>query len=279
MNAVFPPQLSPSQQSDFHQILRSAARANVPLELNGCSIDELQNELHKHYDERGCLTDISNHPSADFPPTYLIALSIFATTGRSDLVLDRLTLAADVNDELASVSRSVWLYVALMCLVASAGMAVYAVSSAPVIRGMRADMRLVPRHDVSQMPFAVQHAATIAVALAGITCILVGLVWATGFAAWSTQLLGGNRYRQSRYAALRKRIELSTREFSNPTTLATRDARNLVSSRLAKLRIVVPMTVLVLVGGLGVMTYCWLLFTPLISLIHDLSTTINQGGY
>jgi len=250
------------QQAEFHGILRAARLVGVPIDLSGRSIDELQT-LKSWTDE--------------MPEAYRASMVAFVTTGRSDLALERLQLRHDVDAALTAVTRSVWLYLSLMLFVAAIGMATFATFSTPKIESMRADMSLLPQASIGNGPSGLTrgisatglYAAALVCSLGSLG--LVGLLGMTRFAATSIAWLGGNRYRSIRRAALAKKISQSRSGDRLASDLSGNYLQSLAVSRLTRLRVITPIILITLLGGGGAMAYGWLLFSPLVSLIYDLS--------
>lgn len=272
------------QLQEFHAVLRAAQMSGVALDLDGRLIDQLesQSQLRFSSDSRtGNAVQESVEDWTDaFPDAYAASLSAFVQTGRSDLALDRLYLKHAVDRDLTLVSRSTWLYLALMMMVAATGMMVFATFSTPMIESMRADMELSPsqgdsdRVNLLNKGLSATSLVWLALVTFGVAILLVVVVSTTRFAAWSVGWIGGSQYRVALSAVLDERIRQSKSDDKSALTLSSNYLQKIASSRLVRLRIVVPLLLIILVGGGGVMAYCWLLFSPLIALIHELSNAM-----
>ncbi|TWT95027.1 hypothetical protein [Neorhodopirellula pilleata] len=253
------------QHAEFHAILRAARLTGVPMDLGGRSIDELE--------MRTSWTD-------EMPETYMASLVAFVTTGRSDLALERLQLSNDIDAALTTVTRSVWLYLSLMLIVAAIGMVVFAKFSTPTIEAMRADMALLPKASVGIGPTSLNrgisatylYAAALVCAFGSLAIVV--LIGTTRFAAESVAWIGGNRYRSTRNAAFAEKMLRSRLNDRSTSGLSHEYLQSLAASRLIRLRVLAPMILIILLGGGGAMAYGWLLFSPLVSLIYDLSESV-----
>lgn len=266
----------PQTLFEFHRILRAAETLGVKLDLGGKSINQLESDL----DQLSENDRLGSSWADTFPNAYVESLTAFVLSGRSDLALDRLHLRHCVDRELASVSRSTWLYLSLMMMVAAAGMLVFAHFSTPMIESIRVDLELMPSGaeptatGILNRGLSANGLYGLAIATFVVAILVFVIVTNTRFASWSVGWIGGVEYRWARSAALKARIEQSYDGASSSLHLSGGYLRKLASSKLMRLRVLTPLLLIVLVGGMGVMFYCWLLFSPLISLIYDLSNVM-----
>ncbi|MCM2371532.1 hypothetical protein [Aporhodopirellula aestuarii] len=221
------------------------------------------------------------------PTSYVSAFRVFQQTRRIDLILDSLTLTRTIADDLAGAVRPVWFYLAMMLVVATAGVAIFANFSSPKIAAIRADLELTPAGETSESWIAEPNLKGLLVALPLLAAGMILLGVTTKGSAAIVTGLGGRRYRTDRSRAVLAEIERarcgddSTSDPSarrNRLSLISRNAGSLAQHRLTRLKIGLPSLLIAVLGGGGALLYCLTLFGPLIWLIHDLATIATEHG-
>lgn len=267
------------QLEDFHKVIDCVRAIDVSLDCDANTLSKSKEIVDQQI----------RNQSADWhtglPESYADAFAVFVAGGDADLVLDRLSINSRTESHLARVVRSAWIYLGWMILLAAGGIAIFGAFSLPAIEAMRADMNLVPRHALRSMPAWFQYEASIVIVLVVVAFGLMGASMATRFPAWSAGWFGGNHYRRCRMRMIRSRVAKSLGDRTQGKSglaagkLFEQDyLQNQAVAQLSRLRVLVPIILIVFIGGMGVMTYCWMLFSPLIALIFDLSTNVFGEG-
>lgn len=228
----------------------------------------------------------NEEPTLTLPASYVSAFRIFQQTGRIDLVLDSLSLPSTIAGELASTVRPVWFYLALMLVVATAGITVFATISAPRVAAIREDLALMPAATTSDSWFAAPDINPLLILLPLLTIGMITLGLTTKGSATIVSGLGGRRYRTDRSRAVLANIERAREDADDKDYTGRRSRLSLMSAhafslaqhRLTRLRIGLPTLLVAVLGGGGALFYCLILFGPLIWLIHDLATIAAEQG-
>ena len=278
------------QLDEFHKVIDCVLAIDVPLDCNAITLADSKESVRTRI-ERVKIQSGSDKPDrpADWmeglPDSYVDSLAVFISGGDADVVLDRLTIRSKTESQLTRLVRSTWIYLAWMILLAAGGIAIYAKFSLPAIHSMRVDMTLLPRHLLRPPAAWFPYAWMIVAAL---TWLAIGLMIAstvTRFPAWSAGWFGGNRYRELRMQKIQSRVRSSLAvkeqelgDGGSAYLLDQRSLQNQAVSQITRLRVLVPIILIVVVGGLGVMLYCWMLFVPLVALIYDLSAGVVGEG-
>ncbi|TWT75412.1 hypothetical protein [Allorhodopirellula solitaria] len=239
------------------------------------------------------------------PTGYWSAYVGYAESERMDLVLDALTVRRAVTQDLAGTVRPVWFYLAAMTVVATAGIAIFSEFSLPRLAAIRADLTLLPSVEQTPSWLAIPRLGWLLVTLPLLVLALILLGLSARGSAAIANLLGGRRYRDAREVVTRARIEQaiwrrrddrieddhereaprSKNEKQSVTrvrrvgwSLVANSAASLAAHRLMRLRISLPMLLIAVLGGGGVLLYGLVLFGPLVMLIHDLATISTETG-
>lgn len=242
---------------------------------------------------------------SNLPSDYLSAYRAFAESERMDLVLDSLALRSAVSQDLAGTVRPVWFYLAAMSLVATMGVVVFSEFSLPRFAAIRADLALMPTAPVDESWLTLPPVRWLLVALPLLSLALVLLGLSTSGSACIASWLGGRRYRSARAVATNARMEQAIWRHRDDVENAASDSEtrsgtdrdyreiqtrrvgwtfvagstsSLADHRLLRLQIGLPMLLVAVIGGGGVLFYGLMLFGPLVMLIHDLATISTDTG-
>lgn len=279
----------------------SVGRAN----LN--KLAHLEEAIQRLLVTSGSLSRLLDSPSS-LPARYRAALSVYDRTRDMALVLEGLTVRANSRRHLARLLRASFFYLLLVIAVASVGLAFFSRYIVPSIEQMREDLMLYPAASAPLRANGTQWLTVIVAVMELVLCVLLVLLFfggASKLASW----LGGRYYQVHRLSAVAVQtigalvvrstplpeatslgFELvgSDRETEQKVNLALQDCpqsksaathlqtigdhfSTVSASRLCVLRVVLPITLVVVVGGAVTMIYCLAIFVPLVSLLYDLS--------
>lgn len=244
------------------------------------------------------------------PQKYVAGFSVYAVTGRTDLVLDAMSVDLRAERELARVARPSLAYLAILVLTGALGSGVLAI----VLLGidlLRNDLLLVPHSSAvsSEMrPWITEAQVFMLPWIALLLLLVVSVCLLAPISAWIAKCLGGFAYLSSQRRAIAARIEhalvLSGVEGADAEQTATRlvgfrstqkrtlrtvsrndqspsDLQRLgleakhyhvwSNTRLRQLRFGLPLLLVMTLGSAGVMMYSLTLFVPLTNFLYELS--------
>jgi hypothetical protein len=250
--------------------------------------------------------------SAALPAQYKAAASVFAATGEMDLVLEGLSVTGQVRRTLFRVAFRSIFYLAMLLFVASLLLAFFSEAIDPTIKVFRADLSLAPSPLAPLRNAPILASSMVAYFSLGFVAILI-LMLAGGtsrIASW----LGGRGYRTNCETAMvlriagrlveygfaadeavelasrlvgatdaSERIAMATTTGSDKSGEASRQMDNAryfqyaAESQIETLRVLVPVLLVAGIGGGATLVYSVALFSPLVSLLYDLS--IPTGAY
>jgi len=251
--------------------------------------------------------------SSPLPQKYVAGFSLYQTTGRTDLVLDAMSVDIRARRELARVARPSLAYLAVLALLGAMGLAVLSMSLL-MFDEMQEDLLRMP-HSMSvsgdSPPWITPSQIRLLpwILLASVIAVLACLL--PPVSSWIAKCLGGWGYQRAQRRAIAARVEhalilagvagpkaeqlaaqlvgyrrlarQSTRMLSRNDQsgsdlqrLALESKHYLARSntRLRQMRIGLPFLLIAVVGSAGVLIYALILVVPLTSLLHDLSAPI-----
>ncbi len=195
----------------FHQELKAAACAGVPLELASSDswfskgtvtlrkLDAIEVLIADRLARGQTLQQLTGKFD-EIPSRYLAALRLYDQTGEMGLVLDGLATSALSRRQLASMFRGTIIYLLIVIMVAVIGLEFFANFIVPSIETMREDMRLF---SAVEAPSRTEGAGLPRI----VVTVLGYLAWAMllfllfGGSSKIVSLLGGRRYQRLRAAA------------------------------------------------------------------------------
>jgi hypothetical protein len=322
----------------FHRALLAAVHAGVPLDLGRVAtpksrhgaipsgrltLSKLQAlEAEAHRQSLGRATQSHQQPSpteilassfgelADaLPQKYVDGFAVYMATGRTDLVLDAMSIGRRAERELTRIARPSLLYLTILVLTGALGSGVLAIVLL-VVSELRMDLLLLPQSTaVSSDTKPLSESQAFMLPLFALTLLLVVSVCLLApVSAWIAKCLGGFGYLSSQRRAVAARVEhalvLAGVKGADAEQTATRlvglrrtdkrpprtvsrndqspsDLQRLrleakhhhvwSNTRLRQMRFGLPLLLVMTIGSAGVLAYSLTLFVPLTKLLDELS--------
>ncbi len=240
--------MKPSESQRFHDSLRAAVVAGVPLrmgpknrQLDLHSLDRWQEALASHSGQTGSSGPVALKWGFDsnpgLPVGYRAALKVFLQTQSMSTVLDGLTVRRSAESKAMRSMRWAFIYLFLLLTVAYVGLSLFNNQVIPVVDEMRADL-LLPAAIHAPARFDVTPWMPWATTILGWSLVLILVGAALGGARWLLGRLGGQRYVHDCIAATTLRILQILVESGMPVDEATQvsceltGAERLVQSEL-----------------------------------------------
>ena len=323
----------------FHRSLQAALRSGVALDLGPGSISKsghaaipsgrltlsklqaLQAATQNQSPDRATRSDQQPSPTemlssafgelADaLPQKYVAGFSVYMVTGRTDLVLDAMSINLRAERELTRLARPSLAYLAILVLIGALGSGVLAIVVLTVDY-VRNDLLLLP-HSMAvspdMKPWITESQVFMLPWIALLLLLVVSVCLLAPVSAWIAKCLGGFGYISSQRRAIAARIEhalvLSGVEGVDAEQTATRlvgfrptqkrtvrtvsrndqsasDLQRLgleakhyhawSNTRLRQLRFGLPLLLVMTLGSAGVLMYSLALFIPLTNLLYVLA--------
>lgn len=248
--------------------------------------------------------------AVELPEKYVSGFSVYLLTGRTDLVLDAMSVDRRANRELARVARPSLAYLAILVLVGALGSGVLAFALLWLDR-LRNDLLLVPHSlavSTELRPWITESQLFILPWIALLILVIVCACLLTPVSAGIAKLLGGFGYVNSQRRTMAARVEHALVMSGVGGAAAEQTATKLVGShlsrkrvlrtvtrgdqslsdlqrlgleakhyharsnaRLRQLRFGLPLLLVMTFGSAGVLLYSLALFVPLTNLLYELS--------
>ncbi len=259
------------------------------------------------------LTAAFGERAGDLPQKYVNGFSVYLLTGRTDLVLDAMSLDLRAQQELSRVARPSLAYLAVLVLTGALGSGVLAFMLL-VVDELRDDLLLVPHPLAASSvvtPWITESQLFLLpwIALPVLLIALASLL--TPVSAAVAKCLGGFGYLSSQRRAMAARVEHALVQSGIEGAQAEQTASGLVGSqprrtrtlpavspsdssssdlqrsrlqakhylarsntRLRQMRLGLPLLLVLTVGSTGVLLYSLVLFVPLTSLLYDMAAPV-----
>jgi hypothetical protein len=328
---------TPSVDS-FHRALLAAVHAGVPLDLGPAAISKsgrvvipsgrltlaklqaLQAAAHRDSSERTTQLHHSHSPTeiltsafgelADaLPQKYVDGFEVYMVTGRTDLVLDAMSIGRRAERELTRIARPSLLYLAILVLTGALGSGVLAIVLL-VVSELRTDLLLLPHSTAvssDTKPWSESQVFMLPL-FALLLLLVVSACLLAPVSAWIAKCMGGFGYLSSQRRAVAARVEHALvlagvkgadaeqtasrlvglrRTEKRPLRTVSRndqspsDLQRLrleakhhhvwSNTRLRQMRFGLPLLLVMTLGSAGVLAYSLTLFVPLTNLLNELS--------
>ncbi|HBJ34542.1 MAG TPA: hypothetical protein DDZ51_07215 [Planctomycetaceae bacterium] len=249
--------------------------------------------------------------AAALPQKYVAGFSVYRITGRTDLVLDAMSVDMWAKRELARVARPSLAYLAILVLTGGVlGSGVLALTLL-VVDALRSDLLRAPHSLATQSemrPWITESQFFILPWIALILLLGTSVSLLTPVSAWIVKCLGGFGYLISQRRALAARIEYAlvlagiegaeaeqaaarlvgpqptrkrtlrtvSRGDQSPSDLQrlgleAKHFHDRSNTRLRQLRIALPLLLVMTIGSIGVLAYSLAMFIPLTNLLYELA--------
>ena len=294
----------------FHDDLRAAIALKVPISLEGDRItgleriDQLETALNNCVSTNDSSQDYLE-TNSDTPSRYRVAVQTFSKSGSMLPVLDGLSVKIAASQEATSAIQWALTYVIVTIAVASAGLFWFAYSIVPTIYAIRDDLiQTRALQNVSTNQFLlIDWSASIAIAFAVLLLAVLVAVLVFGFRK-ACMWLGGREFVDAKAKSIAlqntyfmtesgidvdqaaklscEMIGIENSKRDNILSLANsiespKDLLNfsehssmVANQILNRLRVRIPVRMIVILGGLISLVYCVAIFWPIISLLNDL---------
>lgn len=264
-------------------------------------------------DPREVLAAAYGEVAGELPEKYVNGFSVYLVTGRTDLVLDAMSVNSRAQRELARVARPSLAYLAIMVVVGVLGSGVLML----VLMGvddLRADLLLVPQ-PVSASPAVTRRITDARLFLSVGIAVPILLIAAASLlrpvSAGIAKCLGGFGYLVSQRRATAARVEHALLQSGVEGAAAKQTSTGLVGyqprrkrtyrtvsrgdqspsdvqhskleakhclawsdTRLRQLRFGLPLLLVLTLGSAGVLLYSLALFVPLTNLLHEMAAPL-----
>jgi|GEM_PF-2317382 len=264
-------------------------------------------------DPHAVLAAMFGDRAAELPQKYINGLSLYWVTGRTDLVLEALSVDRRAERELARVARPSLAYLAILVVTAIIGSGVLAVMLLSVDE-LRSDLLRAPHSlgvSSAVTPWLPDSTFTLLPWIALLVVLLALASLLTPVAAAIAKGLGGLGYLISQRRATAARIEHALMLVDIDGAEAEQTANDLVGSRprwertgrtgtgnqrlssdlprsrleakhylvranmrLRQLRLGLPLLLVITLGSVGVLLYSLALFLPLTQLLHEMAAPL-----
>ncbi len=259
------------------------------------------------------LTQAFGEHAADLPQKYVNGFTVYWLTGRTDLVLDALSVDLRAERELSRVARPSLAYLAVLVVTGILGSGVLAVMLLAV-DDLREDLLRVPHSlavSSAVAPWLPESLLRILPGIALLIFVLIGISLLPWVTAAIVKCFGGFGYLTSQRRVVAAQVEQElllagidgaeaertahllagaplqqkhTPQLGPPSELTSGDVplckleaqyyQAQSNSRLRQLRFSLPLLLVILLGSVGVLLYSLTLFVPLTDLLHDLSAPL-----
>lgn len=298
-------QLSQTDWVQFHEQLRSAVRLRVPIRWKAGIFSSRASVGDMDALQSARLPETLDVDETGPLARYHAARIVFSATRRMPMIIDALSVEGRVGMQLAGMIRSPFLYLIVLLAVAYLGLFGFADWVIPGLETFRSDLQLPMVIEAPQRDYASEFLKGVAISLALVAFVGI-LLFFTGGATAVALLLGGQRYRRSQLASSAVLVadalivegqqpqtaltlactlvgaDVRTRslvfqEFDTFTPIGFRQEilydhfQSIARARLAVLRVLYPTTIVTLFGGIIVIGYSMVIFSPIVDLIRDLS--------
>jgi len=251
--------------------------------------------------------------AADLPQKYVNGFSVYLLTGRTDLVLEAMSVDSRAQRELSRVARPSLAYLAVLVFTGTLGSGVLAIMLM-LVDNLREDLLLVP-HSLAVSsgvkPWLTESQFFMLPWVALLLLLFASASLLTPVSAGIAKCLGGFGYLTSQRRAMAARVEhalvLSGVEGAEAEQTATRlvgfqpqrkrtlrtvsrsdqspsdlqrsklEAKHYLArsnTRLRQLRFGLPLLLVMTVGSAGVLLYSLVLFVPLTTLLYELAAPV-----
>jgi len=244
------------------------------------------------------------------PQKYVSGFTVYCLTGRSDLVLDAMSVNQRSERELSRVTRPSLVYLLVLVLVGTVG-AIFVGITLITVDHLREDLLLSPRGLATEsgvIPWISQSQFSMLPWLGLLLISIFLLALLRPVSAGIAKCVGGLGYLIAQRQALAARVEHALVESGVDAGQAEQQVSRLIgfqpkrkrpprtvsrgdqspsdiqrlrlearhfqthsNNRLRQLRIGLPMLLVVTIGSVGVLLYCLALFIPLTTLLYELA--------
>lgn len=323
----------------FHRALLAGVHAGVPLDLGRVAVPKsrhgaipsgrltlaklqaLQAAAHRYSSERTTqahhalspteiLTSAFGELADALPQKYVDGFAVYMVTGRTDLVLDAMSIGRRAERELTRIARPSLLYLTILVLTGALGSGVLAIVLL-VVSELRNDLLLLPHSTAvssDTKPWISESQVFMLPWGALLLLLVVSACLLAPVSAWIAKCLGGFGYLSSQRRAVAARVEhalvLAGVKGADAEQTATRlvglrrtakrpprtvsrndqspsDLQRLrleakhhhvwSNTRLRQMRFGLPLLLVMTLGSAGVLAYSLTLFVPLTNLLNELS--------
>ena len=202
--------MTQTELKQFHDDLRAAVALGVPLEvsnsgpkLTASRLKKLESQLDKSVSSASDLTQLRADQTGELPARYVAAVEAFSRTKKMVPVLEGLSWRTIHAKKVSKILLSALAYLALLSLMASAGLLFYLLKVFPEIREFDTDTNLGAANNPLVDPPAHDGLAIMNVlptVLTVLALVLAGFfIWIVFFggARILVRLLGGTKYLNS----------------------------------------------------------------------------------
>lgn len=292
------------------QALRSFSRIRQAPEFSPQSSQEGINPPSQATDPETLLVSQFGEIARVLPQKYVNGFTVYCLTGRSDLVLEAMSVNHRAERELSRVTRPSLVYLLVLVLVGAIG-ALFVGLTLNTLDHLREDLLLSPRSSAteSQMIPWITQSQFAMLPWAGLLLISIFVVsLLRPISAGIAKCIGGLGYLFAQRQAVAARVQhalvesgvdagqaevqatrlvgFQPRRKRPPRTVSRGDqspsdiqrlkleARHFHShanNRLRQLRIGLPILLVVTIGSVGVLLYCLAMFIPLTTLLYELA--------
>jgi hypothetical protein len=259
------------------------------------------------------LTAAFGELAADLPQKYVNGFSVYIITGRTDLVLDAMSVDIRAEHELSRVARPSLAYLAVLVLTGTLGSGILGLMLLAV-DDLREDLLLVPNPlamSSNVIPWITESQFFMLPWIALLALLIASASLLTPVSVGIAKCFGGFGYRISQRRAMAARVEHAlvlsgidgaeaeqtairlvgfqptrkrsvravSRSDQSPSDLqrSKLEAKHYLvrsNTRLRQLRLGLPLLFVLVVGSGGVLLYSLVLFVPLTNLLYDLAAPV-----